>query len=309
MKIERELEQIDPPGDTVLTVGVFDGVHLCHQHLISELKGEASSAGVSSGIVTFKNHPLSVLRAEFKPRYLTTLQKRVELIEGLGVDLVAPVTFDRGLSEFGAREFVELLRERLGMRGLVIGPDFAMGHNREGNAEMLSAVGEELGFSVRVAEPLLGPGGEAVRSTSIRRALATGDVETVAILLGRRFTLDGTVVEGEGRGGPLGFPTANLQVSDEMAVPANGIYAAWAQVGQERYMAATSIGVRPTFDDSGYAIEAYLLDFEGDLYGSDLNLEFVKRLREELKFDSVDALKEEVDRDVERTKQTLAIAG
>ncbi len=308
MKIEQELDQIDSPEESILTVGVFDGVHLGHQHLISELEGEASAVGAGSGVVTFKNHPLSVLRADFKPQYVTTMQQRVQLIENLGVDLVAPVTFDHDLSQLGAREFVRLLQERLGMRGLVIGPDFAMGHNREGDAEMLSNLGEESGFSVRVVQPLLDPNGEAVRSTSIRRALADGDVEGVEGLLGRRFTIDGIVVEGEGRGGPLGFPTANLQILDELAVPANGIYATWARVGDERYMAATSIGVRPTFDDSGYAIEAYLLDFEGDLYGSTLSLEFVRRLREEQKFDSVDALKKGVNRDVERTKQALTIA-
>ena len=290
----------------MLTVGVFDGVHLGHRHLISNLVSEASAVGTNSRVVTFKNHPASVLRADFKPRYLTTLQQRVELIKGLGVDFVAPITFDRELSKLRAKEFVALLRKRLGMRGLVIGPDFAMGHNREGDAKTLSSLGEELEFSVRVVEPLLDRSGETVRSTSIRGALAAGDVEIVETMLGRRFTLNGTVVEGEGRGGPLGFPTANLQISDEMAVPANGIYAAWAQVGRERHMAATSIGVRPTFDDSGYAIEAYLLDFEGDLYGSDLSLEFVMRLREERKFDSAAALREEVDRDVERTRQALA---
>ena len=195
------------------------------------------------------------------------------------------------------------------MKQLVVGPDFAMGHRREGDVSMLASLGEEMGFSVAVVEPFIGDDGEVIKSTLARAALSRGDIARVSNLLGRPFGLSGTVVKGRGRGGPMGFPTANLEVAEAIAAPGNGIYATWAHVGEDRYMAATSIGVRPTFKEGDHTVEAYLMDFEGDLYGRDIRLEFMDRLRDELGFDSVEALQEQIDKDVHRTRAVLEASG
>lgn len=304
MKIAHELADQAPERDSVLTVGVFDGVHRGHQHLLARLVARAASSSRSAGVITFRNHPASVLRPDFQPCYITTLEERVRLLKKAGVDFVVPVTFDLELSRLRARDFVVLLTERLRMRALIIGPDFAMGHKREGDARVLAGLGQELGFSVEVVEPLT-EAGVTVKSTAIRQAIARGQMAWAASMLGRSFVLKGTVVRGLGRGHKLGYPTANLEVPRGMAVPGDGIYATWAWVDGKPYMAATSIGTRPTFNEGLRTIEAYLLDFSGDLYHKEVGLEFVRRLRDELAFSSVEALLEQIARDVEATRQAL----
>jgi riboflavin kinase/FMN adenylyltransferase len=305
MRIEQELEQAHIDRESVLTIGVFDGVHRGHQRLIAKVVAEANANGAAAGVLTFRNHPDSVLNPNFRPQYITSVAERTRLMEELGVDFVVPVTFDREVAGLRARKFTELLRSKLRMRGLVVGPDFAMGYKREGNVDMLSDMGAELGFSVSVVD-LLSDGGDAVHSTSIRKALVDGNVKDVAKKLGRNFSMSGTVVTGDKRGRTLGFPTANIEVGPDMVVPGNGIYATLAFVDGERHMAATSIGTRPTFDGKGRTIEAFLLGFDSNLYNRELRLEFVQRLRDELKFDSVDALLEQMELDVEQTRSLLA---
>ena len=311
MGIDEELAQAfterESGRGSALTIGVFDGVHRGHQRLIAKVMQEASDMGCAAGVVTFRNHPDSVFNPDFKPRYITALDERIRLIERLGVDFVVPVTFDRAVAGIRARDFATMLTRRLGMRALVAGPDFAMGYKREGNVEALAAMGAEMGFSVSVVD-LLSEGDAAVRSTNIRRALAAGDVSGVAKQLGRNYAVSGVVVSGERRGRTLGFPTANLEVGGDMAIPANGIYATRAFVDGECHMAATSIGTRPTFDGKGRTIEAFLLGFDNILYNKELRLEFVSRLRDELKFDSVEALLEQMALDVEETRAILEAA-
>ena len=304
MRIERELEQAHIDRDSVVTIGVFDGVHRGHQSLIAKVIAEADARGAASGVLTFRNHPDSVLNPNFQPQYITSIEERVRLIEELGVDFVVPVTFNMNVAGLRAGKFVELLRSKLRMRGLVVGPDFAMGYRREGNVEALSSMGGELGFSVSVVD-LLSEGGDAVHSTSIRKAIVEGSVRDAAKKLGRNFSISGEVVTGEKLGRTLGFPTANLEIGPDMAVPGNGIYATLAFVEGERYMAATSIGTRPTFDGKGRTIEAFLLGFDKNLYNKQLRLEFVQRLRDELKFDSVDELLKQMELDVEQTRTLL----
>ena len=304
MRIEHELEQAHIDRDSVLTIGVFDGVHLGHQSLIAKVIAEAEARGAASGVLTFRNHPDSALNPNFQPQYITSIEERVRLIEELGVDFVVPVTFDMNVAGLRASKFTELLRSKLRMRGLVVGPDFAMGYKREGNVDALSELGAELGFSVSVVD-LLSEGGDAVHSTSIRRAIVEGNVRDAAKKLGRNFSISGTVVTGEKLGRTLGFPTANVEVGPDMAVPGNGIYATLAFVDAERHMAATSIGTRPTFDGNGRTIEAFLLGFDKNLYNRQLRLEFVQRLRDELKFESVDELLKQMELDVEQTRALL----
>ena len=304
MRIEQELEQAHIDRESVLTIGVFDGVHRGHQRLIAKVVAEANANGAAAGVLTFRNHPDSVLNPNFRSQYITSVAERTRLMEELGVDFVVPVTFDREVAGLRARKFTELLSSNLRMRGLVVGPDFAMGYKREGNVAVLSTLGAELGFSVSVVD-LLSDGGDAVHSTSIRKALVDGNVKDVAKKLGRNFSINGTVVTGDKRGRTLGFPTANIEVGPDMVVPGNGIYATLAFVDGERHMAATSIGTRPTFDGKGRTIEAFLLEFDSNLYNRQLRLEFVQRLRDELKFDSVDVLLEQMELDVEQTRRLL----
>ena len=305
MKIDQELGSFSPEGESVLTIGVFDGVHQGHRHLMSRLSAEAARTGRLAGVVTFRNHPASVLGQNFKPRYLTSVEERLRLITELGVDFVVPLTFDVELSRLSAEACAGLLQRHLAMKGLVVGPDFAMGHNREGDVEKLTALGREMGFSVTLVDPLLDGDGAPIRSTSVREALSRGDATRVNSLLGRNFILTGTVVTGAGRGGNLGFPTANLKLPEGIASMADGIYATWAYVNARRYMAATSIGIRPTFEGSEHAVEAFILEFEGDLYGQEVRLEFVRRLRDELRFETAGELQEQVGKDVDETRAIL----
>ncbi len=305
MSIGDELRAFAVRGDTALTIGVFDGVHRGHTYLISQLADEAASKGLTAGVVTFREHPAAVLNPSFQAQYLTSLEDRLALLSETNVDLAVPITFDRALASLSAQEFISLLQEHLRMVSLVVGPDFAMGRNREGNIEHLSKLGGEMGFTLKVVDGLQDAGGETVRSTTVRTALAEGDVERVSDLLDRRFTLTGPVVSGEGRGGKLGIPTANIAPPKEMAVPGDGIYAAYAHLDDHAMQAAVSIGTNPTFDGQHRTIEPFILDFDDNLYGSTLRLEFVLRLRDQVKFDSVEALLEQINRDVAETRHIL----
>ena len=305
MSIGDELGAFAVRGDTALTIGVFDGVHRGHTHLISHLVGEAAPKGLMAGVVTFREHPAAVLNPRFEAQYLTSFEDRLDLLNETEIDFAVPITFDRALAGLTAGEFISLLQEHLRMVSLVVGPDFAMGRNREGTIERLKELGDEMGFTLKVVDGLQDTMGETVRSTTIRTALAEGDVQRVAKLLGRRFTYAGAVISGEGRGGKLGFPTANLAPPQGMAVPGDGIYAAFAHLEGKRLMTAVSIGTRPTFGGHDSVVEAFILDFDGNLYGKSLRLEFVRRLRDQVKFDSVEALLEQVDRDVAETRLIL----
>ena len=306
MRIQAELDQAPPMRGSALTLGVFDGVHRGHRHLLSELVAHARKAGLASAVLTFRNHPFSVLRPDFEPRYLTTLEYRIGLLESTGVDYVLPVTFDAALSKMDAPAFISMLQQRLRMKALVVGPDFAMGHRRSGTTSALSALAPNAGFDLKVVEPLHDSSGQPVKSSAIREALAEGDVCRVADLLGRRLMLKGRVVAGYGRGVSLGYPTANLETPPNLALPGDGVYAVWATVTGRRYMSATSIGARPTFGEGDRAVEAFILDYTGDLYGSDVELEFAHRLRGQIAFDSVEELKHQMRQDVDQVRATLA---
>ena len=238
-------------------------------------------------------------------RYITTLDERVSLLKGQGIDLVIAIDFTVELSLLNASEFAHLLSERLKVKGLIVGPDFALGHNREGDIPALKQLGTELGFWVKPVEPVL-MDRIVIRSSVIRSLMAQGDVENASRMLGRWYSLTGLVVEGDRRGRQLGFPTANLSVEPDLVIPSDGIYATWAVVEGRRYEAATSIGVRPTFGANDRTVEAFLLDYEGDLYGKTVTLEFASLLREEQAFTTVEALIEQMKVDVERTRAVLS---
>jgi len=305
MLVEEELASAVPERDTALTIGVFDGVHLGHKFLIGKLKEKAAENGLLSGVLTFHRHPRLVLSPESKITYLTSLEERIRLLEGQGVEHVVTLSFTPELSQLGAREFVSLLRRYLRMRVLVIGPDFALGQGREGGAPTLKALGEELGFLVEVVPPMVLQG-EAVSSTAIRNALSRGDMMTVNELLGRRFTLAGLVSKGDERGKTLGFPTANLIPEPDQALPADGVYATRAFLSDEVHNSVTNIGIRPTFGRSQRLVEVHLFNFHRELYGQELKIELVERLRGETRFSSADELKAQITMDVEQARVLLA---
>ncbi len=305
MLVEEELARALPENDTALTIGVFDGVHLGHEFLIKKLKERASAGGLLSVVVTFHRHPRLVLSPRSNLTYLTSLKERIRLLESLGVECVVTLSFTRELAKLSAREFIGLLQKYLRMRSLVVGPDFALGKRREGDAPKLESLGEELHFSVEMVEPMVCEG-EVVSSTAIRSALSQGDMIKVSQLLGRRFTLSGQVMRGDQRGKTLGFPTANLVPDPEQALPPDGVYTTRAFVNETAYTAVTNIGVRPTFGDGKRVVEVHILDFEErELYGHEIRIELAHRLRGEVRFSGADELKEQMRSDVEQTRALL----
>lgn len=304
MLVEEELGAFTPASETLLTVGVFDGVHLGHRRLIDELKRQADAKGWLAGVVTFRQHPEEVLAPGKNLPFLTDIKTRLKLLKAEGVAVIVPLSFTAELAGLGARRFVGLLKKYLRMRGLVIGADFALGKGREGSPQALKELGKEMGFSVTVVPPLK-VNGEVVSSTTIRRAMAAGDMAKVRSLTGRYFSLHGRVIHGEGRGEGLGFPTANLNVSPGQSLPPDGVYAALAHVNGNTYPSMTNIGSSPTFGDNKRSIEAYLLDYGGDLYGHELAVDFVARLRDEKKFASANELKKQVAEDVKKGEAIL----
>ena len=304
MQIVDDLNQVNLQQDTVLTIGSFDGVHRGHQHLIGQVLRQARKADLSAGLVTFYPLPAAVLAPHNAPPNLTTLGEKIALLEKLGLDLVAILPFNRQIAEISARDFITVILQPLRVRELWIGSGFALGRNREGTLPALQRLGQEMGFKVIRVEPLM-QDGEVISSTRIRRHLAAGQVRQAASLLGRYPSLFGEVVQGAKRGHNLGFPTANLQVQGDRAFPANGVYAVYAILGQERHLGVTNIGVRPSFDNDELIVETHILDFDQDIYGVDLVVEFVERLRGERRFDKLDELIAQIKQDTNRARHIL----
>jgi riboflavin kinase/FMN adenylyltransferase len=302
----QELQHFRPAKGTALTIGNFDGVHLGHQHLIRFLIERAKAEGLQAGAVTLYPDPVRVLRPQEPMQYLTSLEERLELLRDLGLDLVVPLTFTSELAETAPRAFVSVLRDELDLRLLIMGPDNAFGRNREATPESMARMGAEMGFAVEVMPQPLASDEVKVSSTLIRRALAEGDLAAVRAQLGRHYSLRGPVIGGDRRGRTLGFPTANIGVTADRALPAYGVYATWAFVRETWYQSATSIGVRPQFDGQHPSVETFIFDFHEDIYDETLRIEIVERLRPELKFESVDALVEQMHADVARSREILA---
>jgi riboflavin kinase/FMN adenylyltransferase len=302
-----------PRRGSALTIGFYDGVHLGHRVVIGEVRRLAAELGAASVVLTFDPHPARVVRPESAPLLLTDLEQRLELLATTGVDAVLVLPFDEARAQEPAEEFVEeVLVGCLAARAVVVGEDFHFGAQRKGDVALLRAMGREAGFEVDGLQLLASAASSAtpVSSTAIRTALSSGDVQAANRMLGRPHELRGPVVHGDGRGGPeLGFPTANLDLPPDLQLPAHGIYAAWyLRPDGSRHAAAVNVGVRPTFYERADTalVEAYLLDFEGDLYGEAARLQFVARLRGEERFSSVDALIAQMHADVDQVRTLLA---
>jgi len=288
-----------------LTVGVFDGVHRGHQQVIRQLVAGAHAKDALAVALTFDPHPAKVFgRGDIK--LLTLPGERAKLLGDMGVDVVITHSFDKDVANISAFDFMKQLKDLLGLEHLVLGYDSALGKNREGSATRLTEIGRELGYTVEVVSAL-GDASGVFSSTEIRKLIAVGDVAEAARLLGHPYMLQGLVAYGDQRGRTIGFPTANLNYSSEKVIPSGGIYACWAEVRHERFRAAVNIGTNPTFtpDKQTLSVEAYILDFDAEIYDEVVRLEFVSRLRDELKFDSVDALVQKIQEDVKATREIL----
>jgi riboflavin kinase/FMN adenylyltransferase len=313
MRMISDLAHIATSLDSVVTIGTFDGVHLGHQALIRQLVARARSLRCQAALITFHPHPSEVLASarsvksvgQEAPRYLTTPDEKAAILEELDLDLMVLLAFTHQMSTTQAADFLAQVCSALRMRELWVGPRFALGHDRRGDIPGLRTLGRALGFSLRVVEPLFS-GGELVTSSRIRESVLAGSIGEAARLLGRFYSVGGEVVHGDHRGRLLGFPTANLEVRAERIMPPNGVYAGYAWVGEERYGTVMNLGVRPTFNDHDRLLEVHLLDFDGQLYGTDLTVEFVERLRPEVKFDSVEALIAQMRGDRAKARNILA---
>ena len=301
----RSLDEVSL-RDSWLSIGVFDGVHRGHQEIIRRLTSGAHAGGVPAAVVTFWPHPATVLGGG-AVRCLTTAGERADLLSGLGVDAVITHQFDAATANTSAQDFISRLHRRLDFRRLLIGYDFALGKDREGNSSRLAEIGRTLKYEVEIV-PAVSDESGVVSSTEIRKLVATGDVAEAAKLLAHVYSLHGPVVPGDGRGRDLGYPTANIEVPPEKILPANGIYACWAWLDGQRHIAAVNVGVRPQFHPDAHTplVEAHVLDLDRRFYGSDMRLEFVHRLRDEMRFPSVPELVEQIRRDVQRTRELLS---
>jgi len=288
-----------PERDVVLTIGVFDGVHLGHRHLAQQVMRRAQELHCLSGVITLHPHPQAVLAGN-GPLYLGTLDERLALLRGLGLDVVAALPFTLELARLSALEFMGLICQHLRLRELWVGPDFALGHRREGTVTRLSEIGQELGYQVHVASPLV-LNGQTVSSTLIRKLVRQGQVEAAARLLRRWHHVSGTVVPDGQRGRHLGFPVANVVVADDLALPADGVYAAYARLGGRRWLARAYAG--PGLAGTRRRLEVHTPDLAENLVGQSLRLEFVRRLRSDAPSTSAEVLTSQFDTIAKLTKE------
>ena len=308
MQIIRDLAQARLTAPTVLTIGTFDGLHLGHQALISQLKDAAQKRQAQSAVITFHPRPKTVLAPHrHYDDYLTTSEERIALFEKLGLDVLIVVPFSPEFAQTTPHDFMKLLTNHINLIELWSGHDFALGKNREGNVAKLAELGRIFNYTVHEFEPVL-VSGQIISSTQIRQLLLAGDIRQAAQLLGRYPSISGTVVKGTQRGRTIGFPTANLATSPERLLPANGVYATFIQAGGDnsRYPGVTNVGIRPSFEGDERTVEAYMFDFNENIYGQQMTLEFVEHLRPEKKFNGIDELMAQIEHDSEQARDILA---
>lgn len=308
MQHVTRMEDANPSGPTIVAVGMFDGVHLGHQHLLTRLVEAARLGGYTPAVLTFFPHPDVVMgRAASERHYLMSPDDRAAMLGSLGIELVVTHPFDDTVRVIRAADFVDRMVAHLKLGELWVGADFALGYKREGDVEFLRQQGVSKGFRLRSIGLVGGESNDKIISSgAIRLALRAGDVARANTWLGRPYRMAGEVVHGDQRGRLIGFPTANIAVWDQLLLPANGVYAGWARLGDERFMAVANIGLRPTFDGQTITVEAYLLDFDREIHGEWLAFDAVERLRSEMRFPGVEALIAQIGQDVEQARALLA---
>lgn len=292
-----------------LTIGSFDGVHLGHQQIINKLTASAHKAGAPAVVLTFYPHPSVVLRGPRESFYLTMPEEKARLLGELGVDYVITHPFNRQVAGTGPERFIRTVKEHLGMKQLWVGYDFALGRDRAGNAAALKNFGADMDFEVHEIGAF-SLDGQVVSSSRIRGLMQEGKITTVNHLLGRTFSLTGSVIHGDGRGKLLGIPTANLALDEHLAVPGAGVYACWVVFNGKRYPAVTNVGVRPTFETEPVQarVEAHILDFDKEIYDQPITLEFHQFLRGERRFNGPDALVAQIHQDILTAREILSVS-
>ncbi len=307
MTVLQHVDEISSSPNPVATIGTFDGIHLGHQKLIRLLAEKKKQYHGSSYVITFEPHPQLVLKTKSKPiAILTTLEEKIEILQQFDVDYLLVLPFTNELAQLSGESYIKsFLCQRLGLVDVVIGYDHSFGYHRSGNMKLLQRLAEECHFQVDVVEPFV-LAGQPVKSRSIREMIDLGQVDLAQQFLGRPYQLSGWVIAGEGRGRKINFPTANLQANHpHKLIPGDGIYAVQVVVDGKKYNGAVSIGFRPTFASTNKTIEANIFDFDGDLYGQTITLQFIQRLRDEVKFSSVDQLISQMQNDVQLAQQIL----
>jgi riboflavin kinase/FMN adenylyltransferase len=302
MKVITRMESNDSFSGVSIALGTFDGVHLGHQRVIGRAVECANQSGGKSVVFTFENHPLSILAPHQCPPLITGLAEKERLLADMRVDILCRIPFTDDLLHLTPGEFVNKLLSLFSPAYIIIGPNYSFGYRGSGTPELLAQIGKEKGFRVEVQEAVY-IDGNMVSSTSIRQCISYGNMEQAAKLIGRRFCLYGIVVHGDKRGRALGFPTANIQPSAEQLLPTDGVYAAYAIIGSQRLPALVNIGNNPTFDNQNRRMEVFILDYQADLYGQELGVEFFQLLRTEQAFSTVQELKERIALDVIEGKQ------
>ena len=311
MKIIEGIENIKQAyKSAVITIGNFDGVHLGHQALFHEVIEKADSIGATSIAMTFDPHPVRVLTQNGYPPLITLKEQKIELISRSGLDVLLCVPFSKDFAEISAKSFLEdILIKQIGMKAFVVGGDYSFGKNREGNLDYLRASSERLGFELVVADWIQSPNNrlDRISSTKIRELVQKGDIVHAQKMLGRYYQIRGIVEQGRNRGGRLlGFPTANIKLSDELA-PKVGVYAVIVEHDNTLYKGVANIGYSPTFDDNIYTVEVYILDFKKDIYGQKIYINFVERLRIEKKFADISELSEQIAKDIKKVRGILSV--
>ena len=290
-----------------LTIGIFDGVHRGHQHIMATLTQGAHASGVPAVAITFDPHPATILAGVPMPR-LTTPEEKHQLLTNLGVDHVIVLPFNQHIANMGALEFITATHQRLHFSQLITGHDFALGRGREGNHTLISTIGQTLGFSQTLLSAIE-EDGSVISSTNIRNAVTTGAFGSVTTWLGRPYNLSGPVVHGDGRGRTINIPTSNVNFPAEKVLPAPGVYACVVEVSGQTHYAVANFGFRPTFSQAAPQprLEAHLLDFSGDLYGQHMQVEFIQRIRPEVKFNGVQELVTQINKDILVTRGIFSL--
>ncbi|MCK4468253.1 MAG: bifunctional riboflavin kinase/FAD synthetase [Desulfobacterales bacterium] len=311
MNIIEDIEKIDHPyKNAVITIGNFDGVHIGHQALFHQVIEKARALQGTSIVMTFEPHPARVLKQNNHPPLITLYEQKIELIEKAGIDILICIHFTREFASIPAKEFIEkILVDRIGMKAIVVGEDYTFGKNREGNLDLLKTYGKRLGFEVIVVRKIQMSNNseDKISSTRIRELISDGKVAESQELLGRHYQIRGTVMTGRDRGGRLlGFPTANINLYDELS-PKTGVYAVTVECKGSKYKGVANIGYSPTFDDRIFTVEAHILDFNDDIYGQKIRVNFIKRLRDEKKFLNISELSKQIKKDIDKARDIISL--
>ena len=302
----QEIQSAKVSQGTVLTIGTFDGVHRGHQAIISAVIDRAKKDAYLAGCITFKASPRETLRPQQSFRYLMSLEERIDMLRNSGLDLVLPLTFDLDLASVEAGEFVNYLVDYLNLKHLIVGPDFALGYKRKGTIEVLREIGQNKGFTVESIDST-DMSSDRVSSTRLRRLLSEeGNVELAERLLGRPHSIESSVIKGHERGRTIGYRTANIAVPINRIIPLDGVYVTSTNLGSKKYPSVTNVGDNPTFDDKALSVETYILDFDPMIYDETIRVEFLRRIRGEIKFETVSKLTEQIALDVQDAREYFA---